>query len=336
MASADERWIVTGGAGFIGANLVRHLQQVEPDVPVVIIDKLTYAGNPAALAGVIDGNRVRLEQVDIADADAVWRVFDEVRPTGVFHLAAESHVDRSIDGPAPFIHSNIVGTYVLLEAARRLQASGSPTRFLHVSTDEVFGSLGDDGMFTEQTPYDPSSPYSASKAASDHLVRAWSRTFGLDVVLTNCSNNFGPWQFPEKLIPVVIRSIRDERPIPVYGDGRNIRDWLFVGDHCSALYAVMRRGAPGRSYNVGSRNERTNVDLVGLLCDAADVELGRKVSSRRLIEYVKDRPGHDRRYAIDPTRIEDELQWRPEQSFDEALRLTVRWYLHNLQAVWGV
>lgn len=329
------RWIVTGGAGFIGANLVRFLSRAEPDAEIVVLDKLTYAGNLKALEGVLEARRVRLEQVDVADADAVWRVFAAVRPTGVFHLAAESHVDRSIDGPAPFIHSNIVGTYVILEALRKLAADGVSARLLHVSTDEVFGSLGEEGLFTEETAYDPSSPYSASKAASDHLVRAWNRTFGLDVVLTNCSNNFGPWQYPEKLIPVVIRSIRDEQPIPIYGDGKNVRDWLFVDDHCSALYTVMTRGQAGRSYNVGSRNERTNLELVGMLCDAADVLLGRKESSRRLISFVRDRPGHDRRYAIDPTRLETELGWRSAHTFDSALSMTVRWYLANLNTAWG-
>ncbi|MEM1350303.1 MAG: dTDP-glucose 4,6-dehydratase, partial [Myxococcota bacterium] len=259
------------------------------------------------------------------------------QPDAVMHLAAESHVDRSITGPAAFIQSNIVGTFALLECARARWVDGAGDgRFLHVSTDEVFGSLGPQGAFTEDTPYDPSSPYSASKAASDHLVRAYERTYGLDVVLTNCSNNFGPYQYPEKLIPVVIRNIRDAKPLPVYGDGMNGRDWLFEEDHCSALHAVFERGERGRSYNIGTQNEWTNIALVRLLCDLVDEELGREATSQELITFVTDRPGHDRRYAIDPSRMREELEWQPEHAFEDAIRQTVSWYLANFGPIWGV
>ncbi len=331
------RIIVTGGAGFIGANLVHLLVEREPDAQVVVVDKLTYAGNRRYLEPHLGTDRVRLVEHDIADEAAMRALFADVDPTAVYHLAAESHVDRSISGPRPFIESNIVGTYVLLECARQQWIEGPGAgRFLHVSTDEVYGSLGDDGAFTEETPYDPSSPYSASKAASDHLARAWHRTYGLDVVLTNCSNNFGPYQYPEKLIPVIIRNIRDSRPLPIYGDGLNVRDWLFVEDHASALHAAMTRGQAGRSYNIGSRNEWTNLALVHLLCDLCDEALGRSTSSRELITYVTDRPGHDRRYAIDPQRVETELDWTPAHAFPEAIRRTVTWYLEHLQPLWGV
>lgn len=335
--SSEQRYIITGGAGFIGSNLVRHLHEQEPNAELIVVDKLTYAGNQAYLGEILDD--VRFHKEDIADMSAMSKVFEQVRPTGVFHLAAESHVDRSITGPAAFIESNILGTFVLLECARNLwlaEDTDHSGRFLHVSTDEVYGSLGDEGAFTEDTPYDPSSPYSASKASSDHLVRAYHRTYGLDIVITNCSNNFGPYQYPEKLIPVIIRNIRDEQPLPVYGDGKNVRDWLYVEDHCSALKRAFDKGETGRAYNIGTENEWTNIALVRLLCDLVDEELGRAYSSQKLITFVTDRPGHDQRYAIDPTRIREELGWVPESLFDEAIRHTVRWYLSNLEPIWGV
>ena len=330
------RYIVTGGAGFIGANLVHYLLQQMPDVELLVVDKLTYAGNEAYIADALAQERVRLERADVADVEAMHRIFAEFDPTGVFHLAAESHVDRSISGPAAFIESNIVGTFALLEAARAHWVDAERDgRFLHVSTDEVYGSLGPTGAFTEETPYDPSSPYSASKASSDHLVRAYHRTYGLNVVITNCSNNFGPYQYPEKLIPVIVRNVRDQKPLPVYGDGMNVRDWLYVEDHCAALWKVFDTGQSGRSYNIGTENELANLHLVQLLCDLVDERLGR-TGSRELITFVTDRPGHDRRYAIDPSRIRDELGWAPQWNFQDAIGHTVSWYLENLQPMWGV
>jgi len=333
----NARYVITGGAGFIGANLVRHLLEHAPQAELTVVDKLTYAGNLAYLEDVSD--QIRFVEADIADMEAMTALFAEVKPTGIFHLAAESHVDRSITGPAAFIQSNIVGTFTLLECARKLWLDDENEvtgRFLHVSTDEVYGSLGPEGAFTEETPYDPSSPYSASKAASDHLVRAYERTYGLDAVITNCSNNFGPYQYPEKLIPVIIRNIRDQKPLPVYGDGMNVRDWLYVEDHCRAISAVFDRGEKGRSYNIGTENEWTNIGLVRLLCDLVDKELGRETSSQELITFVTDRPGHDRRYAIDPSRIRDELGWEPQRDFEEGIAFTVRWYLENLETLWNV
>jgi dTDP-glucose 4,6-dehydratase len=333
---SDQRLIVTGGAGFIGANLVHFLVDQLEDAEICVVDKLTYAGNRKYIDDALQLDRVSFRQLDIADYDAIDDLFETFDPTGVLHLAAESHVDRSITGPAAFIESNIVGTFSLLEAARKhwVQAE-KPGRFLHVSTDEVYGELGDEGYFTEDTPYDPSSPYSASKASSDHLVRAYHRTYGLDVVITNCSNNFGPYQFPEKLIPVIIRNIRDRKELPVYGDGTNVRDWLYVADHCSAIWTVFDKGEPGRAYNIGTQNEWQNIELVRLLCDLVDEELGTE-DSQSLITFVTDRPGHDHRYAIDPSRIRDELGWEPEHAFDEAIRYTVRWYLENFEPIWGV
>lgn len=329
MTSEQPCLLVTGGAGFIGSNLVHTLMQQNPASRVVVVDKMTYAGNRQNLEPWLGGGQCSLVEADIADADAMQAVWEEWKPTGVYHLAAESHVDRSISGPRPFIESNITGTFVLLECARRawLAPGAARGRFLHVSTDEVFGSLGETGAFTEETPYDPSSPYSASKAASDHLVRAWHRTFGLDVVLTNCSNNYGPRQYPEKLIPVIIRNIVERKPLPVYGDGSNVRDWLFVTDHCEALTVVFQKGESGRSYNVGGNNEWSNINLVRLLCDIVDDERGQERSSQSLISFVTDRPGHDHRYAIDPTRIRTELAWQPRYAFEDAIRETVRWYL---------
>lgn len=309
--------IVTGGAGFIGSAVVRRLIR-SASYRVVNVDKLTYAGNLETIADVADDPRYVFEQHDITDAAAMGDIFERYRPHAVLHLAAESHVDRSIEGPAPFIQTNIVGTFVLLNEALRHQC-----RFVHVSTDEVFGSLGPTGRFTNETPYDPRSPYSASKAASDHLVRAWHHTYGLSAIITNCSNNYGPFQYPEKLIPTaIIKALRDE-PIPVYGKGENVRDWLYVEDHAEALHTVLEEGKPGNTYLLGGNNEKRNVDVVRAICDV----LGKPYS---LIEFVQDRPGHDLRYAIEPT---EELDWKPRESFESGLRKTVEWYL-NHEAWW--
>lgn len=327
--------LVTGGAGFIGSAVVR--LAVARGHEVVNLDALTYAANPANVASVANSGLYSFERADIRDRAALDRVFEAHKPDAVMHLAAESHVDRSIDGPADFIETNITGTFNLLEAARaHWLRQGKPDgfRFHHISTDEVFGSLGASGQFTETTPYDPRSPYSASKAASDHLVRAWHETYGLPVVLTNCSNNYGPYHFPEKLIPVVILNALHGRPIPVYGAGENVRDWLFVEDHADALLLVVRKGAVGRSYNIGGENERRNIDLVHTICALMD-EMKPKAAGRYAdqINFVADRPGHDARYAIDPTRIREELGWRPSVTVEEGLRRTVRWYLDN-EAWW--
>lgn len=330
--------LVTGGAGFIGSALIRQLL-AETDDEIVNLDCLTYAGNLDSLPGAAENPRYRFEQVDIRDVAEVNRVFSEHRPDWVMHLAAESHVDRSITGPMAFVDTNVVGTVVLLEAALKhwqsLQGSAREAfRFLHVSTDEVYGSLGDDGLFTESTPYDPSSPYSAAKAASDHMVRAWHRTYGLPVVVTNCSNNYGPYQFPEKLIPLMILNASQGKPLPVYGKGANIRDWLYVDDHARGLRLVIEKGASGETYNIGGFNERTNVEVVTAVCGLLDEMLpdSLHIPHESLITYVADRPGHDQRYAIDSTRITNDLGWRPQENFDTGLRKTVRWYLDN--AVW--
>ncbi len=328
--------IVTGGAGFVGSALVRHLL-ADTLHRVVIVDKLTYAGNLASLADVADSPRYRLLQADICDAESMRRLFEEERPSGVIHLAAESHVDRSIDGPGAFVQTNVAGTYVLLEATRRWRETNPSVRFHHVSTDEVYGDLGpDDPAFTERTPYAPSSPYAATKASSDHLVRAWQRTFGLDVIVTNCSNNYGPRQFPEKLIPLMILNALDERPLPVYGDGAQVRDWLYVEDHARALYRVYARGRTGETYNIGGLNERTNLEVVQTICAVLD-ELRPRADGQSygsLVIHVKDRPGHDRRYAIDAAKIRDELGWIPAMGFERGLRETVRWYLDH-EDWWG-
>jgi len=326
----DDTLLVTGGAGFIGSALVRHLIQ-ETDATVVTVDALTYAGHRENLAPVADHARHHFEQADITDAPAMHRLFEAYEPDGVLHLAAESHVDRSIDGPAAFVQTNVVGTQVLLEAARTYwEAQGTPDdfRFLHVSTDEVYGELGDTGAFTEETPYDPSSPYSASKAGADHLARAWHRTYGLPVLITNCSNNYGPYQHPEKLIPVVIRHALSDEPIPVYGDGKNVRDWLFVEDHVRALLRVLTDGRVGETYNVGGGCEKENIAVVHQICDILDEVRpdARTDSHRGLITFVEDRPGHDWRYAIDASKIEDELGWVPQTGFEAGLRRTVEWY----------
>lgn len=329
------RVFVTGGAGFIGSALVRHLIRNTPH-EVLNLDKLTYAGVLESLAEVADDPRYRFVQGDICDGGLVRRLLAEFQPDVIAHLAAESHVDRSIDGPAAFIETNIVGTFSMLEQAldywRGLGATRQEAfRFHHISTDEVFGSLGDEGQFTETTPYDPRSPYSASKAASDHLVRAWGHTFGLPVLVTNCSNNYGPYHFPEKLIPLVIIRALGGSELPVYGDGGNVRDWMFVEDHARALAAVFETGQPGETYNVGGNSERTNLDVVRAICAALDERQPRAdgLSYAEQIRFVPDRPGHDRRYAIDARKIRDELGWEPQVSFDEGIRRTVDWYLHR-------
>ncbi|HCG7133976.1 TPA: dTDP-glucose 4,6-dehydratase [Vibrio parahaemolyticus] len=332
--------LVTGGAGFIGSAVVRHIIRDTQD-SVVNLDKLTYAGNLESLVDVADSDRYYFEQVDICDQTELDRVFSEHQPDMVMHLAAESHVDRSIDGPAAFIETNVMGTYHLLEAARQYwssleEANKSAFRFHHISTDEVYGDLeGTDDLFTETTSYAPSSPYSASKASSDHLVRAWQRTYGLPTLVTNCSNNYGPYHFPEKLIPLMILNALDGKPLPVYGDGMQIRDWLFVEDHARALYKVVTEGEIGETYNIGGHNEKANIEVVKTICalleelrpdKPAGVE-----SYESLITYVKDRPGHDVRYAIDATKIAQELNWTPEETFESGIRKTVEWYLNNPQ-----
>lgn len=322
--------LVTGGAGFIGSAVVR--RAIRDGHAVVNVDALTYAACLANVAGVADHPAYAFEHADIRDAEAMARIFAAHRPDAVMHLAAESHVDRSIDGPGAFIDTNVRGTYVLLEAARAWwSAAGRPGgfRFHHVSTDEVYGSLSATGQFTEATPYAPNSPYSASKAASDHLVRAWGETYGLPYVLTNCSNNYGPYHFPEKLIPVVILKALAGEPIPVYGQGLNIRDWLYVEDHAEALLTVLQRGAVGRTYNIGGENEVTNIDLVRRICALLDRMRPQARPHAKQIAFVTDRPGHDLRYAIDPTRIRTELGWRPSVTLDQGLERTVRWFLDN-------
>lgn len=333
-----KRILVTGGAGFIGSAVVRHIINATTDA-VLVVDSLTYAGNVESLADVADSERYAFEQVDICQRSELDRVFAQYQPDAVMHLAAESHVDRSIDGPAAFIETNMVGTYQLLEAARQYWAA-LPTerkasfRFHHISTDEVYGDLhGTDDLFTETTPYAPSSPYSASKAASDHLVRAWQRTYGLPTLVTNCSNNYGPYHFPEKLIPLVILNALAGKPLPVYGNGAQVRDWLFVEDHARALYQVVTEGAVGETYNIGGHNERKNITVVESICqlleELAPVKPEGVNHYHDLITYVKDRPGHDMRYAIDASKIEQELGWRPQETFETGLRKTVLWYLQN-------
>jgi dTDP-glucose 4,6-dehydratase len=327
--------LVTGGAGFIGSNLVRHLVTAHGH-EVLNVDALTYAGNPQSLADIQTHLAYRFAQADICDAADMQKLFAEFQPDWVMHLAAESHVDRSIDGPGAFIQTNVVGTFTLLQAARAYyeKLTGSARerfRFLHVSTDEVYGSLGASGLFTEETPYDPHSPYSASKAASDHLARAWADTYKLPVLVTNCSNNYGPYQFPEKLIPVVILKALRGDPIPVYGKGENIRDWLYVGDHAEALHTVISKGRVGQTYNIGGNNERQNIDLVRLLCGLLD-ELRPRIDGQpyaKQITFVTDRPGHDLRYAMDATKIQTELGWTPKQDHTSGFRKTVQWYLYN-------
>ncbi|EKY4214346.1 dTDP-glucose 4,6-dehydratase [Vibrio alginolyticus] len=332
--------LVTGGAGFIGSAVVRHIIRDTQDT-VINLDKLTYAGNLESLVDVSESERYHFEQVDICDRAELDRVFSEHQPDRVMHLAAESHVDRSIDGPAAFIETNVMGTYHLLEAARQYwsgldEARQSAFRFHHISTDEVYGDLeGTDDLFTETTSYAPSSPYSASKASSDHLVRAWQRTYGLPTLITNCSNNYGPYHFPEKLIPLMILNALDGKPLPVYGDGMQIRDWLFVEDHARALYKVVNEGEVGETYNIGGHNEKANIEVVKTICSLLEELRPNKPagveSYESLITYVKDRPGHDVRYAIDATKIAQELGWTPEETFESGIRKTVEWYLNNPQ-----
>lgn len=320
--------LITGGAGFIGSAVVR--LAVARGHGVVNLDALTYAADLRNVAEAAASPLYAFEHADIRDRAALDRILDQHRPDAILHLAAESHVDRSIDGPAPFIETNVTGTCTLLEAARRYwegQGRPEPFRFHHVSTDEVYGSLGATGKFTEETPYAPRSPYSASKAASDHLVMAWHETYGLPVLLTNCSNNYGPYHFPEKLIPVVILNALAGRPIPVYGKGENVRDWLFVEDHADALLTVLQRGQVGRSYNIGGENEARNIDLVRTICSLLDARRPQGAPHDRLIEFVTDRPGHDLRYAIDPARIRSELGWRPSVTLEEGLARTVDWFI---------
>ncbi len=322
--------LITGGAGFIGSAVVR--QAIRDGHSVINLDALTYAANLGSVAQVTNSPRYTFIQADIRDHAALDRVFSQHQPDAVMHLAAESHVDRSIDRPAAFIETNINGTYTLLESARSYWQSlvdGRAFRFHHISTDEVFGSLGANGKFTEETPYAPNSPYSSSKAASDHLVRAWGETYGLPTVVTNCSNNYGPFHFPEKLVPVTILNALAGKPIPIYGKGENIRDWLYVEDHADALLTVVERGQIGRTYNVGGENEARNIDLVRMICTILDELRPKKISHDTLITFVADRPGHDQRYAIDPTRIRDELGWRPSVTLEQGLRKTVTWYLEN-------
>ncbi len=332
--------LVTGGAGFIGSNFIRTSLMQNPDWRIVNLDAITYAGNPSNLLDITEKipERYSLVHGDISDSKLVEQLFFQEKFDGVFHFAAESHVDRSIVGPMAFLETNVLGTGRLLEVATKMwEQMGRPEhfRFLHVSTDEVYGSLGSTGYFLESTPYDPSSPYSASKAGSDHLVRAWHRTYGLPTIITNCSNNYGPYQFPEKLIPLMILNIIDSKPLPVYGDGTNVRDWLYVVDHCEALVAAFEKGVSGETYNIGGGAERQNIDVVYTLCDLLDDRLGRSGSdsSRKLIELVKDRPGHDRRYAIDASKINRELGWSPRYDFEKAIEKTVDWYLKNSQWV---
>lgn len=333
--------LITGGAGFIGSAVIRHIITSTND-SVVNVDKLTYAGNLDSLHAISDDSRYVFEQVDICDRTAMDRLFALHQPEAVMHLAAESHVDRSIDGPAAFIETNIVGTYTLLEAARHYWQGLNETckgafRFHHISTDEVYGDLeGPEDLFTEQTPYAPSSPYSASKASSDHLVRAWRRTYGLPTLITNCSNNYGPYHFPEKLIPLVILNALEGKPLPIYGKGNQVRDWLYVEDHARALYRVVTEGVVGETYNIGGHNEKQNIEVVHSICDLLAELAPQSVPDhgegfRSLITYVTDRPGHDLRYAIDASKIQRELGWIPQESFETGLRKTVQWYLDNLE-----
>lgn len=328
------RVMVTGGAGFIGSALVRRLVASTPHC-VLVVDKLTYAGNLDSLEPIEGEPRYIFVRADIADAAQMRELIQGFRPDLIFHLAAESHVDRSIDGPGEFVHTNVVGTFILLQEALRywrgLTGSARDAfRFHHISTDEVFGSLGEVGLFNEETRYDPRSPYAASKAASDHFVRAWYETFGLPVVITNCSNNYGPYQFPEKLVPLTILNAFEGKPLPVYGAGQNVRDWLYVEDHAEALILVAEKGTVGESYNIGGRNERRNIDVVRAICALVDSMMPSAAGPREsLVTFVADRPGHDMRYAIDTTKIERELGWRPKETFETGLSKTVRWYLEN-------
>jgi dTDP-glucose 4,6-dehydratase len=327
------RVIVTGGAGFIGSAVCRHFI-LDLGYDVVVVDKLTYAGNLASLESISSHNKYAFARTDICDTEGVRAIFSKYRPDAVLHLAAESHVDRSIFAPNVFVQTNVVGTYVLLEATREYLATKRSSnegdfRFIHVSTDEVFGSLGDAGMFSETSPYDPSSPYSATKAASDHIARAWNRTYGLPVIVTNCSNNYGPYQFPEKLIPLTILNALHGQPLPVYGDGSNVRDWLFVDDHARALGLILKNGVIGATYNIGGRNEMRNIDVVRLVCEHLDELRSAHAPHDRLISYVTDRPGHDKRYAIDASKLEADLGWRARETMTSGIKKTIQWYIER-------
>jgi len=330
--SMKKTYLITGGAGFIGSSLCRHL--ISTGAKVVNVDVLTYAANLQSLTDISDHNNYTFIQANICDRNEIAHILKTHQPDGVFHLAAESHVDRSITGASDFIQTNIIGTFSLLEECMKYwrelpNERRDSFRFLNVSTDEVYGSLGKDGLFHETTAYDPSSPYSATKAASDHLCIAWQRTYGFPVIISNCSNNYGSHQFPEKLIPLMILSALHDQPLPIYGDGQQIRDWLYVDDHARALQLVMAKGLPGEKYNVGGRNERTNLQVVKRICDLLDQMRPNKTSYFEQVEYVQDRPGHDRRYAIDASRIENELGWTAQENFDSGMEKTVRWYLDN-------
>lgn len=333
MMKMEKSILITGGAGFIGSHVVRRFVTNYPNYRIVNADKLTYAGNLDNLADIEKSGNYFFEKVDIVDKKAVAALFEKYGFDGIVHLAAESHVDRSITSPDEFVHTNIVGTVNLLNAAMAgWKNDFSGKLFYHISTDEVYGSLGKEGLFTEATPYDPKSPYSASKASSDHLVRAYGHTFGIPVVISNCSNNYGPNQFPEKLIPLAINNIKNNKPVPVYGKGENIRDWLYVEDHAAAIDIIFHRGKPGETYNIGGNNEWKNIDLIRLLCRIMDKKLGRpEGTSEKLITYVKDRPGHDLRYAIDSSKLQGELGWSPIPEFSAGLEKTVEWYLSNTQ-----
>jgi len=332
--------IITGGAGFIGSAVIRYIISTQVDVRIINVDKLTYAGNLESLTGVEDHPNYQFEQVDICETNELERIFTQYQPQAIMHLAAESHVDRSIDGPAEFIQTNIVGTYNLLETARqywlKLEDKDKVAfRFHHVSTDEVYGSLGKDGLFTETSTYKPNSPYSASKASSDHLVRAWHKTYDFPVVLTNCSNNYGPYQFPEKLIPLVTLNALSGKPLPIYGKGDQIRDWLYVDDHARALYRVLTEGKVGETYNIGGHNEKQNIEVVQTICEILEDLVPEHPAGVKayqdLITYVADRPGHDQRYAIDATKIKNDLNWVPEETFETGMKKTIQWYLDNMQ-----
>jgi dTDP-glucose 4,6-dehydratase len=328
---------ITGGAGFIGSAVIRRALSTRSDLQILNYDKLTYAGNLLSLESLKNNPNYTFTKADICDGEALRSTIMDFKPDAIMHLAAESHVDRSIDGPSAFIQTNLVGTFMLLEASRAYwndlpTESKKNFRFHHISTDEVFGSLGDSGFFTETTPYAPNSPYSASKAGSDHLVRAWNHTYGLPVILTNCSNNYGPYQYPEKLIPLICLNAIEEKPLPVYGDGKNIRDWLYVDDHADALLLCLEKANIGESYNIGGNNEKANIDIVTGICDLLDQKIGPRKNGeprRTLITYVKDRPGHDKRYAIDSSKIQRDLKWTPKESFATGIEKTVNWYIEQ-------
>ena len=330
--------LVTGGAGFIGTNFVKHALADKPGWRIVNLDALTYAGNARNISDLPENQSARYRFVhgDILDKKLLERLFNEHQFDGVFHFAAESHVDRSISGPQAFVETNVTGTFRLLNASLKAVEAHKKKdtfRFIHVSTDEVYGSLGTEGYFTENTPYAPSSPYSASKAASDHFAKAFYKTYGFPAIVTNCSNNYGPYQFPEKLIPLMLLNIMENKALPVYGDGQNVRDWLYVIDHCSALLEVFEKGNPGETYNIGGNSEFKNIDIVHMLCDILDTKSNRTTASRELIRFVTDRPGHDRRYAIDASKIRNEIGWQPQHTFKEAIEETVDWYLQNMEWV---